>query len=68
MGERSDRGADPNLRATLRKQLQDMGDPEKERLEVFRDVTPLGYARRYVEQRWVSESAVALLRERGGVE
>jgi ankyrin repeat protein len=63
-----DRGADANARATLRKQLRDMGDPEKERLEVFREVTPLRYARRYVEQRWVSESAVALLRERGGVE
>jgi len=63
-----DRGADPNHRATLRKQLQDMGDPEKERLEVFREVTPLGYALRYVEQRWVSDLAEALLRERGGVE
>jgi ankyrin repeat protein len=63
-----DRGADPSHRATFSKQLQDMGDPEMERLQVFRDVTPLGYARQYVEQRWVSEPAVALLRERGGVE
>lgn len=63
-----DHGADPNPRATLRKQLQDMGDAGKERIEDFHQVTPLGYARRYVEPRWVSERAVALLRERGGVE
>ncbi len=38
-------GADPNARATIRKQLRDMGDPEKERMREFHNVTPIGYAR-----------------------
>lgn len=74
LGDRSDakarlllqHGADPNLRATLRKQLRDMDDPEKERMMEFRDVTPTGYARRYVEPGWVSEPALKALAEAGG--
>ncbi|MGC4044421.1 MAG: hypothetical protein QM758_11535 [Armatimonas sp.] len=69
MGDRSDAkarlllsfGADPNLRATFRKQLRDMGDPEKEHRVTFHEATPLQYAREYVEPRWVSEAALALL-------
>jgi len=61
-------GADPNARATLRKQLVDVGDPEKEKMHEFRDVTPLGYARRFQEPRFVNASALAVLREYGGVE
>ena len=37
-------GADPNLRATFRKQLVDMADPEKERMHEYHDVTAIGFA------------------------
>lgn len=63
-----ERGADPNARATFRKQLRDMGDPEKEQVREFRNVTPIGYASGYLEPGWVSQPAVALLREYGGSE
>jgi ankyrin repeat protein len=63
-----DRGANPNARATIRKQLRDMGDPEKEKMFEFHNVTPIGYARRYQEPRWVNEAALKAIAERGGVE
>ena len=59
-------GADPNLRATFRKQLVDMGDPEKEKMREYRDVTAIGFARAYQEPGWVNERAVAAIREFGG--
>lgn len=73
MGERSEakaslllvHGADPSVRATVRKQLRDMGDAEKERMVVFENVTPLGYARQYLEPSWVSEPALAALAATG---
>src|SRR5689334_25413506 len=42
-------GADPNSRATLRKQLRHMGDPEREKMHEYRDVTPTSYARQFQE-------------------
>lgn len=56
-----ERGANPNARATFCKQLRDMGDPEKERMREFRDVTPVAYARLFQEPRWVSQPAIALI-------
>jgi hypothetical protein len=56
-----DHGADATLRTTLRKQLYDMGDPEKEQPREFHDVTAAGYASAYAEPRWVSQEALALL-------
>ena len=53
-----ERGADPNLRATFRKQLVDMGDPEKEQPREFINVTPTEFARQFQEPAWVSEAAV----------
>jgi len=75
LGDRSDararlllaNGANPNARATFRKQLRDMGDPEKERMMVFQDTTPIAYARQYQEPGWVSEPALAALAAAGGV-
>jgi hypothetical protein len=61
-------GADPNVRATFRKQLRDMGDPDKERMTEFREVTPIGYARRFQEPTWVSGPAVAAVAAAGGAE
>jgi hypothetical protein len=54
-------GADPNVRTTLRKQLRDMGDPEKERMTIFQNATPLEYARQYQEPSWVSETALSAI-------
>lgn len=61
-------GADPNARATFRKQLRDMGEPEKEKMFEFRSVTPTGYAKRFQEPKWVSQAALELLKARGGAE
>jgi ankyrin repeat protein len=62
------RGANPNARATLRKQLRQMGDPEKEMMREFPNVTPLGYARQFQEPRWVNGPAITAIVEHGGTE
>jgi ankyrin repeat protein len=59
-------GADPNARATFRKQLQWNGDPEKELMREFHDVTAIGFARQFQEPGWVNEAAIAVIREFGG--
>jgi ankyrin repeat protein len=61
-------GANPNARATIRKQLRDMGDPEKEKMREFHNVTPLGYARQFQEPGWVNGPAITLIVARGGTE
>jgi ankyrin repeat protein len=63
-----DHGANPNARATIRKQLRDMDDREKERMREFHNVTAIGYARQFQEPRWVNAPALALIAERGGTE
>ena len=59
-----DHGADPNIRASLRKQLRFVDD---ETMHEYRDVTPLAWGRRFHDQSWVNTSAIALIEERGGV-
>lgn len=59
-------GADPNARATFRKQLVDLGDAEKERMREYRDVTPIGFAEVFPQVQWVDEAAVRAIREYGG--
>lgn len=59
-------GANPNARATLRKQLKDMGDPDLEAMREFHDVTPTQYARQFQVPDWVSEPALAALAAAGG--
>jgi len=61
-------GAETNARATIRKQLRDMDSPEKERMFEFHNVTPVGYAKRFQEPRWVSQPTLDLLKAHGGVE
>lgn len=63
-----DHGADPNARATFRKQLRWEGDPEKEKMREFHNVTPIAYARQFQEPRWVNEPALAAIAERGGTD
>ena len=59
-----DHGADPNVRASLRKQLHAGYDDH--RVAVCRDVTPLGWGECFHNKLFVSEPAMRLIRERGG--
>jgi hypothetical protein len=59
-------GADPNARASIRKQLHFVPD---ESMHEYRDVTPLGWGELFHGQRyhnWVSKPAMRLIAERGG--
>jgi hypothetical protein len=58
-----DHGADPNIRANLRKCMRFVGD---EALHEYLDVTPLAWGQRFHEQDFVSQSAMRLIAERGG--
>lgn len=58
-----DHGADPNVRASLRKQLRGVED---ETLHEYRDVTPLAWGERFHDQSFVSRPAMRLIAERGG--
>jgi ankyrin repeat protein len=59
-----DRGADPNVRASLRKQLHP-GYGE-DTMREYRDVTPLSWGERFHFKALVSEPAMRLIAERGG--
>ena len=58
-----DHGADPNVRATLRKQLRGADD---ETMHEYRDVTPLAWGERFHDQSFVSRPAMRSIAERGG--
>jgi hypothetical protein len=59
-----DHGADPNARASLRKQLHPGYGPDT--MHEYRDVTPLTWGERFHDRRFVSEPAMRLIAERGG--
>ena len=59
-----DHGADPNARASLRKQLHPGYGPDT--LHAYRDVTPLAWGERFHRRVFVSEPAMRLIAERGG--
>jgi ankyrin repeat protein len=61
-------GADPNLRATVRKQLRYMGDRELERPRTYVGCTPISYARRWAVSRWVNEPAITAVAAAGGAD
>ena len=61
-----DRGADPNVRASIWKRLHP-GHGDTSRHD-YRDVTPLSWGRRFHDQIFVSEPAVRLIAAAGGVE
>ena len=61
-----ERGADPNVRASIWKQLHP-GHGDTTRRE-YRDVTPLSWGRRFHDQIFVSEPAMRLIAAAGGVE
>ena len=58
-----DHGADPNVRASLKKRLRFVED---ESMNEYRDVTPLTWGQRFHDQDWVSEPVMRLIAERGG--
>ena len=57
-------GADPNARASLRKQLHPGYGPDT--MHEYRDVTPLAWGERFHNRKFVSEPAMRLIAERGG--
>jgi hypothetical protein len=59
-----DRGADPNVRASLRQRLEEGhgGGPLRE----YRDVTPLGWGERFAAKIFVSRETLRLIEARGG--
>jgi len=59
-----DRGADPNIRASLRARLEEGhgGGPLRE----YRDLTPLGWGEQYHAQIFVSRESLRLIQARGG--
>ena len=59
-----DRGADPNVRASLRARLEEGhgGGPLRE----YRDVTPLGWGEQYHAKIFVSRESLRLIEARGG--
>lgn len=58
-------GANPNVRATFRKQLR-LDDPELGKMREFHDATAIEYAEQFQEPNWVNHAAVAAIREYGG--
>ena len=63
-------GADPNLRASLRKKLHPGYGPkyDVENTYEYRNVTPLAWGRRFHAKVFVSEPAMQLIEAGGGVE
>jgi ankyrin repeat protein len=59
-------GADPNVRASLRKQIHPGYGPDT--LREYRDVTPLSWGRRFHFRKIVSEPAMKLIEAAGGRE
>ena len=59
-----DRGADPNVRASLRHRLEEGhgGGPLRE----YRDVTPLGWGDQFYDKIFVSRESMRLIEARGG--
>ncbi|MCZ6868157.1 MAG: ankyrin repeat domain-containing protein, partial [Gammaproteobacteria bacterium] len=58
-----DHGADPNARASLRKELRFVED---ESMHEYVGVTPLAWGQRFHDQTWVSKTVMQLITERGG--
>jgi ankyrin repeat protein len=58
-------GANPNARASIRKGIRFIDD---ESVHEYRDVTPIGYGRRFHERRWVSLPAMQAIEAAGGRE
>lgn len=60
-----DRGANPNVRASLRKRLAFAKDKS---VHEYRNVTPVGWGLRFHDQSYVSQPNMRIIAERGGIE
>lgn len=54
-------GADPALKATIRKQLRYMGQRHLEKMYVFEDVTAVEFAQQFQMQAWVSHASIEVI-------
>ena len=65
-----DHGANPNVRASLRKRLHPgyAGRYDVEKTYEYRNITPLGWGRQFHAKVFVSDAAMRLIEERGGLE
>ena len=65
-----DHGGDPNIRGSLRKKLHPgyAGRYDVESTYTYRDITPLGWGKQFHAKVFVSEPAMRLIEEYGGVE
>lgn len=59
-----DHGADPNIQASLRKELRFVED---ETMHEYRNVTPIGWGSKFHDQDWVNPVAMQLIRDAGGI-
>jgi ankyrin repeat protein len=59
-----DRGANPNVRVSMRKRLRFVDD---ESMHEYRDVTPLSWGKRFHDQAWINPAVMQLVAERGGI-
>jgi hypothetical protein len=58
-----DHGANPNVRASLRKRIRFVADDS---MHEYHDVTPVSWGERFHDQAWVNKAAMRLIVERGG--
>jgi ankyrin repeat protein len=63
-------GAEPNVRASLRKKLHPGYGPklDVENMYEYRDVTPVGWGRQFHAKVFVSDAAIRLIEDHGGTE
>ena len=59
-----DHGANPNIHASLRKELRFVVD---QTLHEYRNVTPITWGRQFHDQDWVNPAAMRLIAQAGGV-
>ena len=56
-------GADTFIKASIRKQLKYLGDPELEKMHEFKNVNAVEYAEAFHLQRWVSKRSLDLIKQ-----
>ena len=59
-----DHGAEPNVRASLRKRLWGVEDETEHE---YHDITPLGWGERFHDQSFVSRPPMLTIAKRGGI-
>ncbi|MEL6251675.1 MAG: hypothetical protein AAFR87_06670, partial [Bacteroidota bacterium] len=57
-------GGNPDIRATIRKQLRYMGQRHLEEMRIFEEVTAVEFAHQFQMQTWVSHASIALIEDK----